>query len=209
MTTKTPEELTEALDKALASITALENKNKELLKEKQKAAADADEARELAEEAAADKAREAKDVDAIEKRLTDKHNKELARLKGDLDARDAQLSKMLIDNAIATALTQHNVAPQFAKAVTAMLKMDAKIENGEAMLGDVAINDGITAYFGSDEGKAFVAAPANSGAAAMGSKGTTITAPDKWNMTTFVNMKADNPEGAKAFAQKHGFSHLL
>jgi signal recognition particle GTPase len=200
------DELQKKLDKALASIEALESKNKELLTEKQKAKADADEARAAADETAAEKEREAKDIAAIEKRLTEKHSKELAKLKTDLQSRDQQLSTLLIDNAIAQSLTQNNVAPQFAKAVTAMLKSDARIENGVAMLGDTDINEGIKAYFTSDEGKAFVAAPANSGAAAIGSRAAGTTVPDKWNLTQYASLKNESPDQAAAYAAKHGKS---
>lgn len=199
----TEEEMKAKLEEFSASIKALETKNKELLSEKQKAKQEADEAREAAEEAAAEKAREAKDVEAIEKRLNEKHAKELKKFQEQLAERDNQLSTLLIDNTIKDHLAKHNVAPQFHKAVTAMLKAEAKLEAGEAMVNGVALSEHVSSYFSSDEGRAFVAAPANSGAGAFGNKTTTPAAPDKWNLTTYVQMKGENPEGAKAYAAKH------
>lgn len=209
---KTPEELEEALNKALESIKALETKNKELLTEKQKAKAAADEAREAAEEAAAEREREGKDVAAIEKRLTDKHAKEIAKLKGDLEARDAQLGTLLVDNAITASLTENNVAPQYAKAVSLLLKQGVKVENGEAVTADgQSLTDGIKAFFASDDAKPFVSAPANSGANAPGNKANINTVAsnitkDNFTIDAFMAL----PEADKnVVATRLGMHHLV
>lgn len=197
------DELQKKLEQALASIEKLETKNKEILEENKKRKAEADAAKELADEAAAERERESKDVAAVEKRLADKHARELSKLQEQLQARDNQLSTLLVDNTIATALTKHNVAPQFAKAVTAMLKAEAKLENGEVLVNGTPFSDHIEAFMSGDEGKAFISAPANGGASAMGSKTAGTALPDTWNLTQYVQMKNSSPEDAAKYAAKH------
>lgn len=204
----TIEELQSKLDAALESVSKLEAKNKELQSEKQKAkdAADAAEAaREAAEE---DKARATGDVESTHKKAVQKLQKQIDDLTAKNSGYETRLSELLVDNGIKDALAKHNVAPQYHKAVTAMLKSQTNLKDGEALLGDAPLADGIASFIASDEGKIFVAAPANSGAGSTGSRTTSFVGalPEgDFNLTKYAEMKnCGNVELAAAYAAKHG-----
>lgn len=115
------------------------------------------------------------------------HDKELGKLQrqidkltGDLTARDTRLGELLIDNAIKEAISSNNVLPQFAKAVEAMLRAGAKIENGEAIAADgTPLADANAAFFQSADAKHFVAANTGTGAGATGNASPNV-AGSKW-----------------------------
>lgn len=202
--TVTIDDLQQKLEKALTSIEKLEKKNSELIDREKKAKSDAenaaDEAQRIADEAAA----KAGDVEGIKAA----HAREIKKLQDGLADRDRTLATMLIDNAIATKIGEAGVFPHFTKAVTAMLKADAVVKNGEAMVGDVPLGDYISTFLVSDEGKHFVAAPANGGAGATGStaKSSKFTKPpetaDEWDR--FMKASAANPAETNALADAWG-----
>ncbi|QCI92594.1 hypothetical protein [Novosphingobium sp. EMRT-2] len=156
-------ELEAKLAKALESISKLEAKNSELISEKQKAKDAADAAESERDAAEEEKARTSNDLKALEEKLTAKHAKEMAKIAKENEGYRSQLNTLLIDNSISAAMDAHNVLPQFKKAVTAMIKAEAKLDNGEAMAGGMALTDYISQFVTSDDGKHFVSAPANSG----------------------------------------------
>jgi len=85
---------------------------------------------------------------------------------------------LLVDNGLMSALTENGVKdPALLKAAAALLKASNKIEvvvDGTARtakVGDKSLADFAKAWAGSDEGKAFVAAPGNGGGGAPGSTG--------------------------------------
>lgn len=209
MTTQTIEELQAKLEAALSSIEKLETKNKEILEEKKRAAAEAETAREAAEEAAEANARAAKDVEGIEKAITKKFEKQIADLTRQNTDKEATLKTLLIDTAIQSSLVENGIAPAYHKAVTAMLKAEARIDGGEAKIGDVALVDHIKGFVASDEGKAFVTAAANSGANATGSKATSARmTKETFNLTKFMEIAASNPTEANSLADSLGMPHL-
>jgi hypothetical protein len=82
--------------------------------------------------------------------------------------------RLLVDNGLVDALTKAGVTnPVNLKAAKAMLKDGVTLvidgDTRKAMIGDKDLNEGILAWAGSDEGKHFIAAPANSGGGAQGS----------------------------------------
>lgn len=197
--TVTIEDIQRSLDTALASIAKLEKKNSELIDREKKAKADADEAAEAAERVANDAAAKSGDVEKIKAAAA----AEMKKVQAKLDAAEASLSTLLIDNAIATKLQENGVMPHLSKALTAFLKADATVKDGQALIGDLPLADHIQTYLTSDEGKHFVAAPQNSGAGATGS--TAKAAPPKdWNLTYYTEMKAKDPVGAQAYAEVNG-----
>lgn len=202
------------LAKAIESIEKLEAKNKELLTEKQKAkeAADAAEAeRETAEE---EKARANNDLKALEDRLNAKHSKELAKLTKENEGYKGQLNTLLIENTIQSSMAEHNVLPQFQKAVAAMIRAEAKLENGEAMAAGMSLKDYIADFVGGDDGKHFTAAPANTGAAVT-NHGTTVSG-GQWStppksgqeMAEWGRWAMNNESAANTLADRWGMPHL-
>lgn len=165
----TEEKLAKELEDARASIKALEAKNAEVIGINKRAKAEAEEARQAAEAAAEEKARSEKDVEALEKSLTAKFEKTIKTLTADLATRDASLKMLLIDNAIQTGMNEHKIAAPYQEAFAALVKSQAVLEGDVAKVGDVSLGDYMKTFVASDKGKAFVAAPANSGADAMGS----------------------------------------
>jgi hypothetical protein len=79
---------------------------------------------------------------------------------------------LLIDNGLTDALLKAGVKPEMSKAVKAMLagQVSLKVEGDKrlAVVGDKALGDFVTEWAQSDEGKHFVAAPANQGGGANG-----------------------------------------
>ena len=89
-----------------------------------------------------------------------------------LEAETGYVSKLLIDNGLTEALLKAGVKPEMSKAVKAMLagQVSLKVEGDKrlAVVGDKALGDFVTEWAQSDEGKHFVAAPANQGGGANG-----------------------------------------
>lgn len=208
-------DLEDKLNKALESIQKLEAKNKELITEKQKANDAADAAAAEADQAAEDKARADNDLKALEEKLTAKHTRELAKITKDYEAAQGQLSTLLIDNAISQALDGHNVLPQFKKAVTSMIKSEAKLDGGEAFAGNLPLVDYIKDFVSSEDGKHFVAAPANSGAAVT-TQSTTSTTNHGYTKENFdsrigewLMLEKSDPTAAAAIAKSVGRNDLI
>ena len=89
-----------------------------------------------------------------------------------LEAETGYVSKLLIDNGLTDALLKAGVKPEMSKAVKAMLagQVSLKVEGDKrlAVVGDKALGDFVAEWAQSDEGKHFVAAPANQGGGANG-----------------------------------------
>lgn len=196
--TVTIETLQDDLTKALDSIKRLEKKNSELIDRERKAKDDADAAQDAADEAAA----KAGDVEA----LKSTHARELKKLQDKLDASDANLSTLLIDNAIATKMAEAGVFPQLSKGFVAMMKADAAVVNGQAMVGDLSLADHMSAFLSSEDGQHYYPAPKNSGGGATGSTAKASSLPTTWNLTKYAELKAENHEAAAAYASAHGKS---
>lgn len=114
------------------------------------------------------------------------------------------VSKLLVDNGLNDALTKAGVKPELAKAVKAMFAGQAQIKaDGEtraAMIGDKSISDFVTEWAKSDEGKHFIAAPANSGGGANGGNGSNQTAKTMTRADYSARTQAGDTSLAKFFA---------
>jgi hypothetical protein len=99
---------------------------------------------------------------------------EFDKLKKSLDVESKFVSSLLVDNGLSDAIAKAGVKPELSKAVKAMLAGQVSIKiDGEtraAVIGDKAVSDFVSEWAKSDEGKHFVAAPANSGGGATGGK---------------------------------------
>ena len=83
--------------------------------------------------------------------------------------------KLLLDNGLTDALVKAGVANQFIPAVKAMLGTQAKIiadgDTRKAVIGDKDLTEFVSSWATSDEGKHYIAAPANGGGGANGGSG--------------------------------------
>jgi hypothetical protein len=94
----------------------------------------------------------------------------------ELDAERGYTSSLLVDGGLTSALTEAGVKnPAHLKAAAALLKTTAKVEvtTGEggartAMVDGKPLADFVKGWAAGDDGKAFVAAPGNSGGGAAG-----------------------------------------
>lgn len=92
-----------------------------------------------------------------------------------LQAEQSHTQRLLIDNGLAEALAGAGVKdPLLLKAASAMLRethkpiVSADGEKRVAMVGEKSLSDFVKEWAGGDEGKAFIAAPANTGGGAAG-----------------------------------------
>ena len=120
-------------------------------------------------------------IDSLEVDLgsAQKASKEQAKLLK--QAQDALASesgftqKLLLDNGLNDALVKAGVANQFLPAVKAMLGTQAKIiadgDARKAIIGDKELNEFVSSWATSDEGKHYIAAPSNGGGGASGGAG--------------------------------------
>lgn len=154
------------------AVTALKDKNTQLIKEK----------RELQQGRG-----KPEDIAALEAQLEDsktqleKANKDLVKVqKVATEATEALATEkkfgeeLLVDGQLADHLVANNVAPQFMPAVKALLRPQAQVKtdkDGRAVVvGEKSLGDYIKEWSQGDTGKAFVAAPANGGGGAQGGK---------------------------------------
>jgi hypothetical protein len=120
-------------------------------------------------------------VDELTAKLGDAEKtgkREIEKLTKTLAEKDGALSQHLIDAGLTDALAKAGVGPHYLNAVKAMFKGQAvlKAEGAEykALIGDKPLPEAITAWAGTDEGKHFIAAPANNGGGAPGGTGKPI-----------------------------------
>ena len=170
------EELKAKIDEAIEAATGgLAKKNQELL-------AELKEARKGKAIDPAELDRLQSKIDALEVDLgsAQKASKEQAKLLK--QAQDALASesgftqKLLLDNGLTEALVKAGVANQFLPAVKAMLSSQAKIitdgDARKAIIGDKELNEFVSSWATSDEGKHYIAAPSNGGGGASGGAGS-------------------------------------
>ncbi|MDD5724456.1 MAG: hypothetical protein PHY29_12090 [Syntrophales bacterium] len=159
-----------AIDEAVAG---LQTKNTELLAKLKKAQKDAtiDPADHAALQAELDDV-QTKLATALKDAKTAKAEAETA--KKALEGEAVFVSKLLVDNGLNDALLKAGVKPEMTKAVKALLSGQVTLktegENRIALMGDKPLSDAVIEWAKSDEGKHFVAAPANQGGGATGGK---------------------------------------
>jgi hypothetical protein len=110
----------------------------------------------------------------IDQRLVDQRNRLAAekdaavkKAETERDSYKSRVEKLASENAINAALGEANIAPHMQKAVRAMFQSQIKVgyEADEAIvtIENLPVVDKIKAWAGTEEGKYFVAAPANGG----------------------------------------------
>jgi hypothetical protein len=97
---------------------------------------------------------------------------EAEKVKKQYETESKVAHNLLVENGLTQALVAAKVKPELMKAAKAMLSgsvvLTADGENRVAKIGDKPLADAITEWAKSDEGKHFVAAPANGGGGASG-----------------------------------------
>src|ERR1051325_7243330 len=104
-----------------------------------------------------------------------KATKDIETLSGERDGLDKNLTSVLVDQGLTSALTEAGVAPQFLPAVKALLGPQVALkDNGgkrEAVAGDKPLGEFVKIWSQGDEGKTYISAAGNSGGGAGGSQG--------------------------------------
>jgi len=183
------------IDEVTAEATeALSAKNKELLAELRTAKAKAKGA-EIDPEEYARLQTQVEELTGKLEKVSKDSAKQIEKLTKDLSEKDGALTQHLIDGGLSTALAKAGVAPHFMDAAKAMLRGQATIKDGHAVIGDKPLADHITEWAGSDQGKHFVLAPANSGGGGQGGNGGHPGTLKRSEMT---------PEQQRAYLDEHG-----
>lgn len=120
-------------------------------------------------------------IDALEADLgtaqkTKKEQEKALKLAQDALASESGFTqKLLLDNGLTEALVKAGVATPMLPAVKAMLGSQAKVivdgDARKAVIGDKDLTEFVSAWATTDEGKHFIAAPANGGGGASGGAG--------------------------------------
>jgi hypothetical protein len=124
------------------------------------------------------KAKEEGDYNALIERLENKHQSALQAMQSQIDElktvntqQSEHLNKTLIDNGLTDALTKANIKPELLEAGRALLRQKAALnqtDDGQfsALIEDKPMNEYITEW-ASNQGKAFLLAPDNSGSGSV------------------------------------------
>ncbi len=159
------------LEEAAAEATeALSAKNKELLAELRQAKAKA-KGSEIDPEEHARLQTQVEELSGKLDKVTKDSTRQIEKLTKDLTDKEGALTQHLIDGGLSTALAKAGVAPHFMDAAKAMLRGQAAIKDGAAVIGDKPLADHVTEWAGTDQGKHFITAPANSGGGGQGGNG--------------------------------------
>jgi hypothetical protein len=106
--------------------------------------------------------------------------KQLESLQSQLQEKESALTKLLIDDGLNKALDGVNVNPSLKAGAEAILRSQAQLTDGKAMIGDKSLSDAVQEWAESDAGKAFCLAPNNSGGNANGG-GTSYSSNKKFS----------------------------
>ena len=150
------------------SVTKLEAKNTEFKNEKLTARAEADAAAKIANEAKAEAAKAAGDLESYAAAIAQKHQTEVAELNNQLNNVNAHLHQNVVMSSIADNLVKNGVDIKHHELFKSYFAK-AKFDNGTVKFGEADLETAMAEYFTSDAGKHYVNVPMNSGAGATGS----------------------------------------
>jgi len=105
----------------------------------------------------------------------EQYNKELEALKSQLSEKDSALTSLLIDDGLSRALDGVNINPSLKSGAEAMLKSQAVLSEGKAMIGEKSLSDAVKEWAETDIGKNYCLAPNNSGGNASGGGNNTTS----------------------------------
>lgn len=98
----------------------------------------------------------------------EQYSKQLEALQSQLSQKETALTGLLIDDGLSRALDGVNINPSLKAGAEAMLKSQAVLSEGKAMIGDKSLSDAVKEWADSDIGKNYCLAPNNSGGNANG-----------------------------------------
>lgn len=96
-------------------------------------------------------------------------------LEGENKGLKGNLTKLLIDGGLSDALDGVKINPALKVGAVSMLRANATISDGQAMIGDKSLSDAVKEWAASDTGKAYCLAPQNSGGDALGGGGNSAS----------------------------------
>lgn len=124
-----------------------------------------------------DKIKKSGDLEALEKRLVARFEKEKKDLLDKNSVYNEIINKKTVEDGLTNALIANNVAKQHIPAVKALLKSSAKIEtviedgDSVARIDGKDLNEYVKDWALGDTGKIYIAADLNNGGGAQGSNG--------------------------------------
>lgn len=121
-----------------------------------------------------------------------------------LSAKQERIINLLTENAIKDVIGAYDVKPSLRPALVSHLKGLIKADEEGAMFGDKTPEDFGKEFFASEDGRDFLKPVINSGGGATGNTGVAPSTPDKWSLSAYAEMKAEDPTRAAAYAKKHG-----
>ncbi|MDB5490353.1 MAG: hypothetical protein JWO78_202 [Micavibrio sp.] len=139
-------------------------------------------------------------------RLTKAHNTEKEKIAGERDQARKVLTSTQRDRAIADAIADAGIAPQFVDAVKAMFrdKVTVTMEGDDAIatIESMPVVDHLKTWAATEKGAHYVAAAQNSGGDANGGKkaaggGKNPWAKDTFNLTEQMRIEKANPKQAE------------
>lgn len=212
-TKPTLEEALETIAKLTTSVEKLQSKNTEIIGKLKSAQDEAEDARSERDEKAEEAERKSGDIAALEKRLTDKYEKQISKLQSDLEARDTDLRTIRVDNEISRVLDEQNVLSHMKGPLSAMYKAMAQYENGEATIEGAALSEHIATHLSGDDGAHYRAASQNSGGNANGNTSTKVTdkefTKENFNLTKFSELAKSDPAKANAISEQLGLPYKV
>ena len=137
------------------------------------------------------------DIDKIKASMQEDFNIKYNKLEDTNKGLQSQLNNLVINNGLTQALVKANVKPEMMGAVEAMLLKSTKAEIGDndgklfAKFDGKAVEDFVTTWAQSDEGKHFVSADNNGGGGSNGANGSGKAASVKtMSREDFTNLPA-------------------
>lgn len=179
-------------------VNGLKKKNEELLgklKNGKVSQAELIELQSQLKEIEDEKLRAAEDWNALEKNL----RKEMDKLKGEYETRESQYTRAITERDLVSELVKANVKPEFLEAVKAMHGTKVQYVEGKVVVGEKPLNEFVSEWANSDEGKHFIAAPKNNGGGAPGGRGGSGQ-----NVITRAQFETMKPRAQSDFLLKEG-----
>lgn len=139
-------------------------------------------------------------------KVIDRMQKQLDKLTATNTDLGTRLNTVLIDKAIAEKLGSNAVDPADHRALTAMFKMGATLENGEAVFDGGPLADAMDDYFAND-GKRYLPAPVSSGGGATGSRTVAPTMTrDNFSLTKLAEIAKTDVAQANSISKSLGYN---
>lgn len=172
--------ITEAVNNAVRGYTETIDKKESVIKSMKKKLADVeqidpDEYRRLQEQIQELSTGKSNDADAARKQLEQRYQADLEKERKERESAKRELRDLVVETQLSSHLAAVNVAGPYMDAVKALFRSQVQVIEDEndrqVVIGSKPLADHIAEWAKSDSGKAFVAAPQNSGGGA-GPRGT-------------------------------------